>query len=155
MRRKTHSGRLQKKQVTQPQGDTATADISAFWDACSRDGTLEAICKYADFPQIGGMLGICFSGEMDDSAFPYGIGAPYNGAELRDKGLEVIEIPAHTYAVFTCRGKMPDAFQKTYQQICTSSFPKAATRTATAWNWRCTLPPIPRTRTTLCRFGSR
>lgn len=114
-----------KKQVTQPQGDTATADISAFWDACSRDGTLEAICKYADFPQIGGMLGICFSGEMDDSAFPYGIGAPYNGAELRDKGLEVIEIPAHTYAVFTCRGKMPDAFQKTYQQICTEFFPQS------------------------------
>ena len=114
-----------KKQVTQPQGDTATADISAFWDACSRDGTLEAICKYADFPQIGGMLGICFSGEMDDSAFPYGIGAPYTGAELRDKGLEVIEIPAHTYAVFTCKGKMPDAFQKTYQQICTEFFPQS------------------------------
>ena len=39
-----------KKQVTQPQGDTATADISAFWDACSRDGTLEAICKICRFP---------------------------------------------------------------------------------------------------------
>lgn len=73
----------------------------------------------------GGLMGICFSGEMDDSAFPYGIGAPYNGAEVKDEGLEVIEIPAHTYAVFTCKGKMPDAFQKTYQQICTEFFPQS------------------------------
>ncbi len=114
-----------KKQVTKPQGDTATADISAFWDECSRDGTMEKICRYADFAQIGGLLGICFSGEMDDSAFPYGIGAPYNGVEVRDGDLEIVRIPAHTYAVFTCRGKMPEAFKNTYQQICTEFFPQS------------------------------
>lgn len=114
-----------KKQVFKPQGDMATADISAFWNECGRNGTIEAICKYADFHPIGGLMGICFSGEMDDSAFPYGIGAPHNGAEVKDEGLEVIEIPAHTYAVFTCKGKMPDAFQKTYQQICTEFFPQS------------------------------
>ena len=114
-----------KKQGFKPQGDMATADISAFWNECGRNGTIEAICKYADFHPIGGLMGICFSGEMDDSAFPYGIGAPYNGAEVKDEGLEVIEIPAHTYAVFTCKGKMPDAFQKTYQQICTEFFPQS------------------------------
>ena len=63
---------------------------------------------------------------MDDSAFPYAIGAPYNGAEIRDEGLELVTIPAHIYAVFTCRGKMPDAFRKTYQQICTEFFPQSS-----------------------------
>lgn len=115
-----------KKQVNKPQGDTATADISMFWKECSTDGTMDAICKYADFGQIGGLLGICFSGEMDHSAFPYGIGAPYNGEPLADAGLELVEIPAHTYAVFTCRGKMPDAFKTTYQQICTEFFPQSS-----------------------------
>lgn len=115
-----------RKQVAKPQGDTAAADISAFWGACSGDGTMEAICKYADFSQLGGLLGICFSSEMDDSAFPYGIGAPYNGAPVRDGGLEIVAIPAHTYAVFTCRGQMPDAFKKTYQQICTEFFPQSS-----------------------------
>ncbi|MGI6029150.1 MAG: effector binding domain-containing protein [Candidatus Heteroscillospira sp.] len=114
-----------KKQVTKPQGDTATADISAFWGECSTDGTIERICKYADFAQLGGVLGICFSGELDASAFPYGIGAVYNGAEVGDTGLELVEIPAHTYAVFSCKGKMPDAFQKTYRQIATEFFPQS------------------------------
>lgn len=123
-----------KKQVTKPQGDTATADISAFWGVCNTNGTMDQLCKYADFTQLGGVLGICFSGEMDASAFPYGIGAAYNGAEVKDEGLEVVEIPAHTYAVFTCKGKMPEAFRKTYQQIATEFFPRAITSTEMAWN---------------------
>lgn len=114
-----------KKQVTKPQGDTATEDISAFWSACSKDGTIEDICKYACFDNLGGVLGICFSGEMADSSFPYAIGAEYNGAPLGGEALELVEIPAYTYAVFQCKGRMPDAFKKTYQQICTEFFPRS------------------------------
>ena len=33
-----------KKQVTAPQGDTATADISAFWNEVSADGTTGVYC---------------------------------------------------------------------------------------------------------------
>ena len=114
-----------KKQVTKPQGDTATEDISAFWNECGKNGTIEAICKYARFDHLNGVLGVCFSGEMTDSGFPYGIGAEYSGAALGGEGLELVEIPAHTYAVFQCKGQMPDAFQKTYQQICTEFFPQS------------------------------
>lgn len=114
-----------KKQVTKPQGDTATEDISAFWNACDKDGTIENICKYGRFDNLGGVLGICFSGEMADSGFPYGIGAEYNGAPLGEEALEIVDIPAYTYAVFQCKGKMPDAFKKTYQQICTEFFPQS------------------------------
>lgn len=114
-----------KKKVTKPQGETATADISAFWDQCRKDGTIEKICKYGRFDQLNGVLGICFSEELADSGFPYGIGAEYNGLPMEGEGLELVEIPAHTYAVFPCRGKMPDAFQKTYQQICTEFFPQS------------------------------
>lgn len=114
-----------KKQVHKPQGDTATADISAFWDACSSDGTMEQICKYGTFDIYQGVLGVCFSGEMADSGFPYGIGAQYNGAPLNGEELDIVEIPANTYAVFTCRGKMPDAFKDTYKRICTEFFPQS------------------------------
>lgn len=114
-----------KKQVKKLENDTATADISAFWNECSQDGSVERICKYADLNQLGGLLGICFSGEMDSSAFPYAIGAPYNGLPLTDTEFELVEIPAHTYAVFVCKGKMPDAFKKTYKQICTEFFPQS------------------------------
>ena len=114
-----------KKQVTKPQGDTATEDISAFWNACGKDGTIEDICKYGRFDNLGGVLGICFSDAMADSSFPYAIGVEYNGVPLGTEALEIVEIPAYTYAVFPCRGQMPDAFKKTYQQICTEFFPQS------------------------------
>ena len=111
------------KQVTKPQGDTATADISAFWTECGADGTINEICRYGRFDKLGGLLGICFSGEMADSGFPYAIGAEYNGAPICGEKLEIVEIPAYTYAVFTCKGKMPDSFKDTYKKICTEFFP--------------------------------
>ena len=114
-----------RKQVHKPQGDTATEDISAFWREVGADGTMEQICKYGRFDNYHGVLGICFSGDMADSGFPYGIGAEYNGAPLDGEALDIMEIPAHTYAMFTCRGKMPDAFRETYTCICTEFFPQS------------------------------
>ena len=114
-----------KKQVNKPQGETATTDISAFWGECGKDGTMQKLCKYAKFDNLRGILGICFSGEMADNGFPYGIGAEYNGTKIIDKEFDVVEIPAYTYAVFECHGKMPDAFVNTYKQICEEFFPQS------------------------------
>jgi AraC family transcriptional regulator len=114
-----------KKEVRQPQGDAATADISAFWNEVGADGTMDAICRYGRFDNFHGVLGVCFSEELTDAAFPYGIGAEYNGAPMNGEKLDVVEIPAYTYAVFTCRGKMPDAFKDTYQKIITEFFPQS------------------------------
>lgn len=116
-----------KKRVNKPQGDTAAADISAFWQECTKDGEIEKICRYANFENMHGILGICFSSEMADSGFPYGIGAEYNGAPVTDSGFDIVEIPAHTYAVFPCRGKMPEAFKNTYMKICSEFFPQSST----------------------------
>ena len=115
-----------KKQVAKPQGDTAAADISAFWAACRNDGTIETLCQYGCFDQFQGILGICFSSEMAGCGFPYGIGVHYNGGALPDEAgdLDIVDIPAHTYAVFQCKGKMPEAFIKTYRQICSEFFPQ-------------------------------
>lgn len=61
---------------------------------------------------------------MADNGFPYGIGAEYNGTEVAEDGFDIVEIPAHTYAVFVCRGRMPDAFREIYRRICTEFFPQ-------------------------------
>ena len=115
-----------RKQVTKPQGDTATADISAFWRECMADGSIPALCSYLpEQPSLKGLLGICFSNDMSESGFPYGIGAEYNGAPVLSHDFDVIEIPAYTYAVFPCKGPMPDAFQKVYRQICSEFFPQS------------------------------
>ena len=76
-------------------------------------------------PVMKGLLGICFSSELNAKQFPYGIGVEYDGREI-DDDLEVVTIPANTYAVFTSKGKMPDAFIKTYNRIVTEFFPQSS-----------------------------
>lgn len=114
-----------KIQVNKPQGDTATADISAFWGKCSADGTIDRVCRYGRFDSLHGLLGVCFSGEMAAGGFPYGIGVEWNGEPLNGEDFDLVDIPACTYAVFTSKGRMPEAFKDTYNKICTEFFPQS------------------------------
>lgn len=95
-----------RKQVSKPASATAAEDISAFWSECTADGTTERICGYfPEKPTLPGLLGICFSGDMENYAFPYGIGVEYDGRPIADGDLELVEIPAHTFAVFPLQGQ--------------------------------------------------
>lgn len=76
-------------------------------------------------PVMKGLLGICFSSELNAKHFPYGIGVEYDGRKV-DDDLEIVTIPASTYAVFASKGKMPDAFIETYNRIVTEFFPQSA-----------------------------
>ncbi len=117
-----------RRRVSKNEKLTATEDISLFWDECQRDGTMQRIIGYfPEAPKLKGVLGICFSFEKDikdASEFPYGIGVEYDGKAVKDKDLEIISVPAGTYAVFTCKGKMPEAFPETYGKIVTEFFPQ-------------------------------
>ncbi len=107
--------------------EITTREIAKFWGECQMDGTIPAICKYIPENNIfdGCIIGISFDADptLPNNDFPYGIGAHYNGQKITEDFLTVETIPAHTYAVFTCVGKMPEAFQKVYKYICTEFFP--------------------------------
>ncbi|AHF09302.1 MULTISPECIES: AraC family transcriptional regulator [Dehalobacter] len=113
-----------KKQVS-CKAELTTEEISRFWQASSTDGTIPALCKYIPedniFPNC--IVGASFGKDASDTEFPYAIGVHYNGMPVSDTGLTVENIPAHTYVVFPCIGKMPEAFQKLYQQIYSEFFP--------------------------------
>ena len=114
-----------RKRVGKPQTANATPDITALWKEYGADGTMEKlIACMPENPVMKGLLGICFSAELDAKQFPYGIGVEYDGTKTAE-GLEVIPIPANTYAVFTSKGKMPDAFMETYHRIVTEFFPQS------------------------------
>lgn len=114
-----------KKQVTKPENATATADISAFWDECGKDGSITKICGYLPKePRFKGLLGICFSFDTEANKFPYGIGVEYDGRPISDDSLEVVDMPESTFVVFECRGKMPECFSDTYKKIVTEFFPQ-------------------------------
>ena len=115
-----------RKKVGKPQAANATRDITEMWQTCGADGTMEKLvgCMPKN-PVMKGLLGICFSSELDAKQFPYGIGVEYGGGKVAD-GLELVTIPANTYAVFTSKGKMPDAFIDTYNRIVTEFFPQSS-----------------------------
>ena len=114
-----------RKRVGKPQSASATPDITAMWREYGADGTMERLIGcMPEHPVMKGLLGICFSSELDAKQFPYGIGVEYDGRKI-DDDLEVVTIPASTYAVFTSKGKMPDAFIETYHRIVTEFFPQS------------------------------
>lgn len=114
-----------RKHVTMPQGGPAVEDVSAFWAETRKD--IDKICQYGKFDRLKGVLGISFSCELSNNGFPYGIGVEYNGKPVADKDLDIVEIPAHTFAVFTCKGAMPEAFTETYRKIVSEFFPQSST----------------------------
>ena len=105
--------------------EMTTAEISKFWKQCTEDGTIDALCKYIAKGNIFGkcILGASLGKDASEAEFPYGIGAMYNGDKVDEDDFVVEEIPAHTYVVFKCVGKMPDAFVKLYRHIYTEFFP--------------------------------
>lgn len=120
---------LRKKHF--PKGhEITTREIAKFWGECSSDGTIPAVCKYIPENNIfkDCIIGVSFGANDDVTEFPYGIGAHYNGDEITEDYLTVETIPAHTYAVFKCKGKMPEAFSKVYKYICTEFFPASEYR---------------------------
>lgn len=100
-------------------------EISRFWQACMADGTIDALCRYIPGRPVFGdnIVGASLGRDAADPQYPYAIGAHYNGLPVTDPGLTVEEIPAHTYVVFPCSGKMPEALQALYVQICSEFFP--------------------------------
>jgi AraC family transcriptional regulator len=116
---------VKKKRVSCKE-EMTTAEISEFWRQCGTDGTIPALCKYIPKDNIfdKSIVGACFGKDAADENFPYAVGAVYNGMPVTDEGFTVEEIPAHTYAVFKCVGKMPEAFQKLYHQIYSEFFPQ-------------------------------
>ncbi len=98
-------------------------DITTFWHDCTSDGSIQRLLKYfPEKPSINGLLGICFSFEQDKGVFPYGIGVEYDGKKITDDDFVVVELPKTTWAVFTCKGKIPESFHKTYKRIISEFF---------------------------------
>ena len=101
--------------------------IKRFWQECIDDGTILALSNYITEKNIFGncIVGASF-GKDAAAEFPYAIGVHYDGKPVTDAGLTVEEVPAHTYMVFTCEGRMPEAFMRLYQQIYSEFFPTSA-----------------------------
>ena len=114
-----------RKRVDKPQSQMPRLTLPQCGRSTVRTEQWEADRCMPEDPVMKGLLGICFSSELNAKQFPYGIGVEYDGRKV-DDDLEIVTIPANTYAVFTSKGKMPDAFIETYHKIVTEFFPQSA-----------------------------
>ncbi|MFT4105064.1 MAG: AraC family transcriptional regulator [Lacrimispora sp.] len=92
--------------------------IPQLWCEMGSQGKLEEMMKYNDREDLS-CMGICAN--MDEKEFDYYI-ATGSGKEIPED-MEEILIPAGTYAIFECIGRMPEGQQNVWKRIFTEWFP--------------------------------
>lgn len=88
--------------------------IPKFWDE---------IMKTADWANglIKGLYGLCYEENGDN--FLYMIADDYDPQKKVPKHYEIITLPKCLYAIFPCKGKIPDAIQDTNTKIFSDWLP--------------------------------
>lgn len=105
--------------------EAANTDIPKYWD--------EVYARAAEKPVMG-MYGICFDEEMAGNRFRYMIADDFDAETAANKKLEKYEIPAHTWAVFPCRGPMPLPLQEVNRRIFSEWLPASRYEIAEGYN---------------------
>jgi AraC family transcriptional regulator len=95
-------------------------EIPAFWQRCEADGTCAKLSKIAG-PM--GFFGVCYDADCATGDFSYLIGVEKPAIEGLSKGLDEVELPKSTWAVFECVGPMPKAIQDTWKAAFNEWFP--------------------------------
>ncbi len=103
----------------------ANTDIPKYWD--------EVIIQAKERPVMG-MYGVCFDEEMAGNQFRYMIADDFIAKQAEEKGLEIYDIPAHTWAVFPCRGAMPLPLQEVNRRIFSEWLPASSYEIAEGYN---------------------
>ncbi len=94
--------------------DNAKLEIPKFWEEHYKTGKGNTVC---------GMFGINIDESMGCKEFEYLIADEYNGESEVPDGFITKTIPAFTWAVFPCKGAMPNAMQEVNQKIFSEWLP--------------------------------
>lgn len=105
--------------------ESANTDIPEYWDE---------VYVGAAHKIVMGMYGICFDAEMSGNQFRYMIADDLQEEAAAEGNLEAYEIPAHTWAVFPCRGPMPLALQEVNRRIFSEWLPASRYELSEGYN---------------------
>lgn len=103
--------------------------IPAFWNQCRADGIIDTLYGLCAEESVFGkaIIAMCESETDENGFFEYSIGVQYFSGEI-PPGLHIKEIPAHTWAVFPCKGAMPRGIQDGWRRIYAEFFPTSGYR---------------------------
>lgn len=94
--------------------DSAKEEIPLFWEEHYRKGKGKVVC---------GKYGICLDEKGGKDGFEYLIADDYDLKAKIPQGFVLKTIPKHTWAVFACRGAMPQALQEVNGNIFSQWLP--------------------------------
>ncbi|MBN1412155.1 MAG: AraC family transcriptional regulator [Spirochaetales bacterium] len=126
--------------------------IPLFWKECEQDGSLKKIEKITQTSKNGLFQGamlavLCYNESDTNEEFSYLIGAETldNPAEM-----EIVKVPAMTWAVFESIGPMPDAIQDVWKRIFSEWFPQSNYEHAPAPELEVYPPEVPNQKNYYC-----
>lgn len=99
--------------------------IPDFWTRSHNDGTVKKL--YDTTTDRTYIFGVCY-GNLSENAktFDYSIAAKCDENTAVPKGFKKNTIPARTWAVFECKGAMPNAMQDMWHKIVSEFFPTSS-----------------------------
>ncbi len=98
--------------------------IPDFWTRSHNDGTVKKLLDTTTDRTY--IFGVCY-GNLPENAktFDYSIAAKCNENTVVPEGFRKNTIPARTWAIFECKGAMPNAMQDMWHKIVSEFFPTA------------------------------
>lgn len=96
--------------------ETSSKQIPKFWKEYYSSGLDKKVC---------GMMGICVQTEVNAKVWKYGIGCEKKYVTDIPEGFEILNIPAYTWAIFTCTGPMPESIQDLWKRVYGEWLPAA------------------------------
>ena len=96
--------------------------IPDFWTRSHNDGTVKKLLDTTTYRTY--IFGMCY-GNLPENAktFDYSIAAKCNENTVVPEGFRKNTIPARTWAIFECKGAMPNAMQDMWHKIVSEFFP--------------------------------
>ena len=96
--------------------------IPDFWTKSHKDGTVKTLWERTTDKTF--IFGVCYGNHSENAkTFDYSIGAVYDKKSVVPCGFRKNTVPAGTWAIFECKGAMPQAMQDMWHKIMSEFFP--------------------------------
>ena len=113
---------IEKAEMHSIENEINAKSIPDFWTRSHNEGTIKTLFENTADSSL--IFGVCYGNNSENAkAFEYSIGAVCNGKSIVPNGFRKNTIPARTWAVFECKGAMPNAMQDMWHKITSEFFP--------------------------------
>ena len=113
---------IERPEVQKRDDAVSIPSIQEYWARAHRSGMVRKLFDLS--PDKSKIFGICYGNlSTTPGFFEYAIAAAADKSTPLPEGFRRSRLPARTWAVFECRGPIPDAMQEMWEMIVSEFFP--------------------------------